>query len=89
MVKVIVTKHAQSRISERGGNGRAIVSAVARVAPKILAACIQSRSRRVALSSPDFPTIPIVELSPRNYGLGFVIITVLPQLPGKYPVITV
>jgi|YelNatPaOPRAMG01_1025707.scaffolds.fasta_scaffold71162_1 hypothetical protein len=90
MVKVIVTEHAQSRISERGGNRSAIVSAVNQAAPKILAACIQSRNRRVALTSPEFPTVPIVELSPRNHKLGFVVVTVLPQPPvGKHPVIAV
>ncbi len=83
MVKVVVTPHARARIGERGGDTAVIRNAVNQAAPNLLAASLRSGDRRVALKIPSIPTIPIVEICPREYGVGLVIITVLPPCPTR------
>ncbi len=64
-----------------------VTSERGRASSQILSACARSGSgdRRVALKAPDIPTVPIVEICPRQYGVGLVIITVLPRSAHPAP----
>jgi hypothetical protein len=74
--RVIVTEHARQRSRERGDVPAAVIN---ENAAKILAASVRAQTRRIALTSNEFPVIPIVEVSPRRQYIGLVIVTVLPQ----------
>jgi len=78
--RVIMTKHARQRTRERGGIPAAVINDNA---AEILAASIRAQTRRIALTSEEFPVIPIVEISPRKRYIGLVLVTVLPQ--GSQP----
>jgi len=79
MIRVIVTRHAYLRFQERGGNVESAVAIVTRKAPAIISTSIRCRSPRVALTGNDLPTVPVVEVSPRKYGIGLVVVTALPK----------
>lgn len=88
--RIIVTQHAQQRLQERGGDRTQIVTIAKQEAPRIISTAIQSRVPRVALEIPDSGVIPVIEVSPRRYGVGLIVITVLPE-PARlfHPIVTV
>jgi hypothetical protein len=78
--RIIVTEHARQRSRERGDVPAAVIN---ENAAKILAASVRAQTRRIALTSDEFPVIPVVEVSPRKRYVGLVLVTVLPQ--GSQP----
>lgn len=88
--KVIVTPHAEDRISERGDSIVTVSTVVKEASSHILAAGVWSKNRRIALCSHRLNTIPVIEISPRRYGVGLVVITVLPRSSRiPHPVVTI
>jgi hypothetical protein len=82
---IIVTHHAQIRCHERGGDIRTITAVAKQEAPRILTAAIRHHARRVAIESPEFSVIPILEISHRKRGVRLIVVTVLPRPSRPYP----
>lgn len=78
-IRVIVTGHARTRIAERGDSVVSISRTVKEASSQIVSDAISAGSQRVALKSPLLTTVPVVEVSPRRYGVGLVVVTVLPR----------
>lgn len=89
-IKVILSEHAQVRIRERGDKSVIVSEAIREASSQILSTGVAAGSRRVALEAPSLTTIPVVEISPRRYGVGLVVVTVLPRSlskPIRHPVV--
>ena len=82
---IIVTHHAQIRCQERGGDIRTITAVAKQEATRILTAAIRHHARRVAIESPEFSVIPILEISHRKRGVRLIVVTVLPRPSRPYP----
>lgn len=83
--RVIITEHARERIPARGDGIMSVVSEIRALSSQIVSTGVRAGSRRVALESPDLATIPIIEISPRRYGIGLIVITALPRPARSIP----